>query len=303
MILVETALAISAIVQYYTGVGLMGGEILHRGEIVQVRGIGIFHDPNDLALTIVSIVPFLLPAFHKPFLSRVSWTGILFLIPMTMGVVFTRSRGGILGLAAVAWYYFYRRVGLFFSLIALGLLATVLVAIPRMESISTEESSARSRMEHWSHGLSLLRQKPIFGVGKDMFAEHYPQTAHNSFILVLSELGIIGGIVWVGMFFAAFREINFLRGDPRAPPFLQSWLDGLTGAIIGWLTCAFFLSHPYKFLSFVLLALVVGTLNALQSEGITERHPWTMRQTLWTLGMTIGGVILVHVMLRVLWSM
>ncbi|MGD8564424.1 MAG: hypothetical protein PVG03_17915, partial [Desulfarculaceae bacterium] len=61
MILVETALAISAIVQYYTGVGLMGGEILHRGEIVQVRGIGIFHDPNDLALTIVSIVPFLLP--------------------------------------------------------------------------------------------------------------------------------------------------------------------------------------------------------------------------------------------------
>ena len=88
MILLTLLQAVQAIMQYYTGSGLVGGETLARrdltGEkdyIIQAQGIGIFADPNDLALTIVTFLPFFLPYIHKPFLSPSMFTGILLMLP------------------------------------------------------------------------------------------------------------------------------------------------------------------------------------------------------------------------------
>ncbi|MBA4358873.1 MAG: hypothetical protein C0405_14230, partial [Desulfovibrio sp.] len=90
MIVMSTFLAVQAIVQFYTGVGLVGGEALQRGEeVMQARGIGIFADPNDLALNIVPMIAFVLPAFHKHVLSRTWLTGLIFMIPMITGVIYT----------------------------------------------------------------------------------------------------------------------------------------------------------------------------------------------------------------------
>ena len=93
MVIMTVFLSFQAILQFYSGVGIVGGEALQRGEVMQAKGIGIFGDPNDLALNMVSLIPFLLPAIHKPVLSRTSITGIILLIPVVTGVVFTRSRG------------------------------------------------------------------------------------------------------------------------------------------------------------------------------------------------------------------
>ncbi len=296
-------LAAQAIVQFYTGVGLVGGEALRRGQVLQARGIGIFADPNDLALYMVSIVPFLLPAFHKRVMSATSITGVMFLIPLLTGIVFTRSRGGLLGLATVAWFYLRRRVGIVFSVVGLLLLFSLLMAIPRMEKINPKQGSARTRLEHWTYGLGLLRSHPIFGVGVGGFTENYPTTAHNSFILVLAEGGLIGGTLWIALIYATLRHINLLRKIETPPPWLEPFTNALEAAFMGWMVCAFFLSHTYKFMGFILMGIAAAAMNVLASEGIDVRLPWKLRHTFASVVLCAAGVVFMHLMVTLLWRL
>lgn len=303
-------LAIQAIMQYHTGSGLGGVEALQAsslgGEtdtIARVRGVGLYADPNDMAINMVPFAAMLLPAFHRNFMSRTWVTGIICLIPLTLGIVFTVSRGAMLGLLAIGWLYMYRRVGKVFSLVGAGVLLLAILAAPRMGAINTQEDSARARLDHWAYGLQLLRANPATGVGKGAFTEDYDKTAHNSFILIVAEGGMIGGMLWVAMFIAAFREIRLTRKEPRAPPWLDPALNSIEAALVGWLVCASFLSQTYKFTSFILMAMVVAVLNALKSEGYDVRHPWTNRTSLLTLAVTVGAVIFMHLAVKVLWNL
>lgn len=299
-------LAIQAIIQYNTGQGLGGVTALqtnYDAGMVRVRGVGLYADPNDMAINMVPFAALLLPAFHRNFMSR-SWVpGILALIPLAVGIAFTTSRGAFLGLLAVGWFYMYKRVGKTLSLVGAGLLLLVILAAPRMGELNTQEDSARARLDHWSYGLALLRQNPVAGVGMGGFTEDYYRTAHNSFILVIAECGLVGGLLWVAIFLAAYRDIRLTRVLSRAPPWLDPALNALQGAIIGWLVCAMFLSQTYKFTSFILVAMVVAVLNALAKEGYEVRHPWTARMSMATLGVTIGGIIFMHIALKVLWAL
>lgn len=45
----------------------------------------------------------------------------------------------------------------------------------------------------------MLMSHPILGVGKGMFTDHHWLTAHNSFVLVLAELGLVGYFVWLSV--------------------------------------------------------------------------------------------------------
>ncbi len=303
LVCMGTFLALQSLLLYYTGHGLVGSEVVMRGDVVQTKGIGIFADPNDLAINIVPLVAFVLPAFHKHFLSRTWVTGVFFLVPMITGIAFTRSRGGILGLAMVGWYYFYRRVGIWGSIVPVVIMVSFLLALPRMGQLSAKETSARSRLEHWSYGMELLKANPIFGVGYMRFTEHHSHTAHNSFVLVLAECGLVGAVIWVSLFFCAFRDIKLMRNLPRPPPYLDPMLDSLKGAFLGWLVSAYFLSQTFKPLPYILMGVLVAGMNVLAREGYDVRHHWGIRQTMMSGVVTLVGVIFVYVSLIILWRM
>ena len=309
MLLLCLLQAMQAILQYYTGVGLVGGETLARRDlsgdtdfIMQAQGIGIFADPNDLALSIVIFLPFFLPYIHKPFLSRTMLSGALLMLPAVTGLIFTRSRGGVLGLGFVFWFYFYRRVGALVSIGFLVALASILLTLPRMGSISKEDGAVTGRMEHWSYGMELFKAHPLFGAGMDRFTDDYPQTAHNSFILVLSECGFLGAFMWLTMFIAAMRDIYLMRQIPRAPPWLNGLLDGLLSCILTWQVSAFFLSQTYKFLSFVLLGMVVATMTCLSRLGLEVDNSWSSRWTFLSLAATVVAAVGMYVLVRLLWA-
>lgn len=303
LIFCSTFLGLQAVVQYHTGVGLVGGEALLRDqEILQARGIGIFADPNDLAIHIVPIMAFVLPAFHRRFLSPTWITGFLFLVPMVAGVVYTRSRGGMLGLAAVGWYYLRQRVGKVTSIFGLLLILSIIMALPRMGEITPEEESARSRLEHWGHGLEQFKRRPIFGIGYEMFNADYSHTAHNSFVLIFSEAGIVGATLWIALFFCTFRDLRYLREEWRGPPFLDNVVDSLVGALFAWQVSAFFLSQTYKSLSFVLMALVVAVQNVLAQDKILLDHHWGLREYTVSFVLTVAGIIFMHFLVMILWN-
>jgi len=306
MIMVTTFLSVDAIVQFYTGVSLVGTVALqrHMGEstfLAQAKGIGIFADPNDLALHVVPILAFLLPPFYKRSIGKHAFFAVLLLIPLVTGVVYTRSRGGILAMAFVAWIYMRHRVGMVFSVVGLVLLFGLLAAIPRFDTTSASEGSAQSRLDHWAYGLQLFRASPIWGVGWTQFrADGYSHTAHNSFVLVMAETGLVGAMIWVAMFYLAGKHIFRMQRLTRGPPWVEPMSKALEAALGGWMVGAFFLSQSYSFFLLILMGIVVAVVNILAKLGFDISVTWTGRDTRNVFFIVMGMIIFIHVLAKTL---
>ena len=58
-----------------------------------------------------------------------------------------------------------------------------------------------SRVAAWVTGLGIFKAHPVFGIGIDNFSDYNEtgNTAHNSYVLCLAELGMFGYFFWMGM--------------------------------------------------------------------------------------------------------
>lgn len=211
-------LAIHGIEQRQTGLGWTGVEM---SQGTRIQYVGIFNDPNDLGLLFVSCIPmaaYLSSRGGLLGLRRLFWlvvTGVLI-----YGVYLTDSRGALLALLAVMGVYIWQRKGLFVAGVLGAMAVAVLLALPsRFSEIDAEEESAQGRIESWYEGLQMFQGHPIFGVGPDQYTDYNPLTAHNSFVLILAETGIIGYTLWLAFVVYCFRMM-WAGSRPQA---MQTW--------------------------------------------------------------------------------
>ncbi|BAO45433.1 O-antigen ligase family protein [Thiolapillus brandeum] len=209
--------SLHGIQQKYTGVGWTG-EVPILGRI---RYIGIFNDPNDVGLSLVTALPMSL------YLMRTSNNTVLKLLLLfaagliIWGISLTNSRGTILALGAILGVFSWRKYGVFKTLMA-GVIAVPLMFTlsSRLDTISPGEESAHGRVEAWYEGIQMLKENPVFGVGFDLFTDHHFRTAHNSYVLVLAEQGVPGYFLWfsfVGICFTLMYRLQKSRKEPEAP--------------------------------------------------------------------------------------
>ena len=76
------------------------------------------------------------------------------------------------------------------------------------------------RAEAWATGLDMFKHSPIFGVGARLFNEHHFLTAHNSFVLTLAELGLIGMMLFVTFIYLSFKTL-IVGLNTSLPPMMQ----------------------------------------------------------------------------------
>jgi len=235
---------------------------------------GIFNDPNDLGLLLVVAVAMII------YLGEQSHSHVLSLVLlatfgwMGYGVYLTDSRGTMLASLMVLAFHVWRRYGKT-ALIAAGVLAVpVLVATTRLAQIDADEASAEGRLEAWYVGIQLLKSHPLFGVGYSNFVDHHYLTAHNSLVLAMAELGLIGFSMWLAfvgysgymLYWLSFKldgsQVQAVLADDRSrQPDLRAEVAAsraLFSAAIGFAVAAFFLSQSYKFLLFLLCGIAVG---------------------------------------------
>ncbi len=178
-------------------------------KVWQVKGAGLFDNPNDLAYSIVLVVPFTLGlACSKRNLFTRAWA-----IAMCMTAVYciylTRSRGGYLAvtMGVVIWFYFWisnqnlRRIAVFAGLIG------IFIAFSIQTRNYRDDKSSMGRVEAWAAGMKMLGEHPIIGVGKGQFLEHNSLDSHNSYVRAGSELGIVGLFAFLGILFSTFRSL------------------------------------------------------------------------------------------------
>jgi hypothetical protein len=122
-------------------------------------------------------------------------------------------------------------------------------------------------------------------------------TAHNSFLLVAAELGMIGYFLWMSMIVVTLIQLNRIpQVVGKSDPSLVRWAVGLRISLGGYLFTSFFLSRAYELPLFMLLGMCGGVIIAAGGDdAVTLRGSgWPV----WSLISCVGILALIYAMLR-----
>jgi len=232
----------------------------------RITWIGIFNDPNDLSLTFVIAVSLLIAFLFQKGSILAKIVSMFFLGYLLYGIYLTNSRGGILALIVMLFFFFIKRSRWFIFGAITGVIFTSFIFIfgpSRMALMSTDEASAYSRIDLWYEGLQMMKSNPLFGIGYGMFMDFAPQTAHNSFVLAGAELGLIGLFFFMGLIYISFKQLSAIQKSQSA---LKVYAYGLQAGLIGFCAAAFFLSRTYIILPYMLFALSGSLFHIAQQK-------------------------------------
>lgn len=225
-----------------------------------VRYQAFMPDPNlGASLLALAILAFAV-ARGRP-LEILPTRGRWFLLgTLTLGLVLTLSRSGwlvlISGLAAVMIVQGFRRS--FKTAAAIGLVAAsfaLAVFAFGTDGDVLAETAARtgtieSRLDLTILGVDAYLESPLVGIGLGVFPERYGQIIHTSGLWLLTELGIVGLIMFIGL---VLWVAGRLRTAYRLSP-----------------------SDRRPIVSFLIAANVGMFVFALLVEALYQRHWWLM---------------------------
>jgi hypothetical protein len=182
------------------------------GEVVvlaRLCGAGIFGNPNDMSrILVVGIMICLYCVGDRHYgMRRWLWASPAALLGYALHL--TASRGGLLAFLAGITALLAVRLRWVRTLL-LGLVAVPIVQLAfagRQTDITTDTGTGQQRILIWSEGFELWKQAPLLGIGMHRYEEELGYVAHNSFIQCFTELGFLGGTLFVGAFYLSLRGL------------------------------------------------------------------------------------------------
>jgi O-antigen ligase len=152
------------------------------------------------------------------------------------------------------------------TILTAGGIALILILVGVGTSVRNTSASnaAHFRVEMTREALRLTAGAPVFGIGLDNFRRASYENAHNNFLQIMAELGVVGLVAFVWLLVPAFH--NVFRRTAAGTATLE--MLGLAGGIAAFLLSAL-LGHPLlieHIRAFFFLTLGIATgLSALES--------------------------------------
>ncbi len=150
------------------------------------------------------------------------WRKILFLLAVLFSLhslFFSYSRGAYAAaLGVLVFFGLVKKRSLLILVFALAITWQTLLPLSVVERISMTkgeggqiEESAAIRLDLWDHALKLFKEHPVIGIGFGGFEYTMPEgvrwkDAHNYYLKMLSEQGIVGFGLLLITLFMAFRS-------------------------------------------------------------------------------------------------
>ncbi|MFA5090331.1 MAG: O-antigen ligase family protein [Candidatus Omnitrophota bacterium] len=258
---------------------------INAEEVIRARSV--FLDSNYFNFYLLPMIPVAFYRFLDErllFKKIIAGTATFILI---LAVIFTFSRGGMVGLAVVLLLLAlnsqkklkaFLMVGIFITLFTVYTPNYFRERIEKTElelNVKDPNTSTYRRLLLSKAGLRMLLDKPLTGVGVGNFfwavnkyAPVYPGYAHNMYMEVAAELGLPGIFLFMGIIFFTLRDLRMII--KKASPSLKSYAQGFYVGLMGFLASAVFLHAEYeKFLwLFIFLTICLKKL-VVQKEGIT----------------------------------
>jgi len=190
---------------------------LSRFSIVRIRAVGYLADPNDFGQFLIVILP--LFSLLRKNGRKIRNLGFV-IVPSCLviyGVYLTHSRGAMIALLVLAIFITRNRLPLPVSIGFGGMLYAGMMALGFTGGRDVSIASGSDRIDLWGTGLHLFRLSPLWGVGYGKFGDYSVLTAHNSYILCLAEVGLIGYTCWLAAIVITILQLNSLANPPMEP--------------------------------------------------------------------------------------
>ena len=288
-----------AFVQIIGAIGLSYW-VVRWGRVQDGRLVGSpYYDANDISLLVVCTLPFCV--YLARFGRTIEKWMVAAAVPLLLiTFVKTGSRGGFLALLAIGAFFAFR----FTAFSKKARITAVVVGIAGLTIFAGEQywstmktlanptqdynwagNAETGRMEVWKRGVGYMIRYPLLGVGPSNFGQaegtlsarselqQYGvgfkwSTAHNSFVQIGAELGVVGLIVFVMMLMRSYRAAYEKRSIPTDAEGLRTFALGqaIAASFIGYAVNGFFLSQGYSALLSVLVGLVIAFHTARDAE-------------------------------------
>lgn len=227
---------------------------------------GATGDRNEMAMAGVMAFPmmFMLGLTAKDRAVKLfAWGTLPFLALM---ILFSLSRGGMLGLGAVGGYLLYRLhhkrwlivVGVITAIVGLlNMPSEVAARFMTIGSASRRDASAIGRLNAWSAARAMARARPLWGVGTGNFLVYFRRyapdpddvhVAHSSLYQLMGEQGFVGVFMWgyivlMTWLVATWCEWRIVRLDRGKWSHTRYYLVMIKGSWVGYVLCGAFLSQ------------------------------------------------------------
>jgi len=174
-------------------------------------------------------------------------------VVMGVSLFYCRSRGGIIAflcqIVLLAFLVRFRKMkrgavaAMLVLIMAMAILLAVLGASEAIARINTLREPGRADVAGWRmrvnrDSLGMVREKPLLGWGLGTFTTVYPKfrsfyddvtvnTAHNDYMQLLVETGVVGAVITLWFLVVVFREGWRNLQKPQSP-----WSKGITLAAL-----------------------------------------------------------------------
>jgi hypothetical protein len=252
-------MSVAVLADYSAGVFKLHGQ--------RVEGLvgGMFSNPNDMALFLVTMVPLAVGMLlsTRGIIRKLVYAACGLL--MIAAILVTFSRGAFFGLICVllllAWKVGRRHR---LSVVACSLLAGVLMMalMPggltgRLASIFSGSGSeaAESAVSRWAlllRSVLVSVRHPLLGIGMGNFhnVSIREQVSHNAYTQVSAEMGMAALVIYVLLMVTAFRRLRHVERETlsaRRDSRFYYLAVGLQASLIGYMVSSFFASVAYLY--------------------------------------------------------
>lgn len=225
----------------------------------RVRYRGILQDPNELAVALSSGLALLLALWLRSRKRHWAITAFIAIITVAWAVKMTGSRSGQLGFLATCVAFLFWRYGFKLAAFLGPLMVPVLLVVAAGGSERSDAAeSSLERYEAWRTGFDMFRLSPIWGVGYGQFNDYHFLTAHNTYVLVIAELGLVGIFIFSMLLWTSMKTpitaLKRFKGHPEARA-AELWSVALIASMIAILSGCMFLSFAYHQILWIFMGM------------------------------------------------
>jgi O-antigen ligase len=241
--------------------GWIDPEALAAGVPGRARWVGIFDGPGVFAVMFTIALPFVLQYTNGHYRKATRVFAALGTVLLLVATYFTGSRGGFLATLAVLTLHTMIRFKVSVRAMAISAavgLAAYSVAPSYITTIRDQSNSTQYRVEMWAAGLDMMKQDPLFGIGRGNFREWSGKLiAHNSAIEIGGETGLLGLIVWTCLLWVAIKAALQFRAQAEYEE-EKDFAIAVILSIIGYVASSMFVTLEY-----ITLYLLIALASAL----------------------------------------
>ncbi len=199
--------------------------------------------------------------------------------PAIFAILLTASRTAVLSAMPAFWFMLgsitrLKPVSrLLIAVAAVGALIFLQPLVPqtsidRLSTTSDELSGGdlNGRTQLWEIGIASFKEHPILGVGSGAYKSinSRKQVAHNTYLSVLVETGLVGFLLFGGMLFFAIHQVRYQ----------DKWMTALWFTVfLSWAVGVSAMTWEYRKPTWLIMSLVVTGAHILVPRNSSEKTP------------------------------